>query len=598
MERIELGNELNYGRYSSVYTVDPGNQTSVYMEKIAPLCQRIRERFPAAQIGVVGGSIDWNRALARHAHLFDALVKHRYGPDKCSYDSSLDTNGWLSATASYGRSKLNFDSDLPDELHNKPWWITEVGLSQNKDCGRHFQELDAGALRGAHWLSWLLGAIERYQNQPGESVRMLTYHIFSSHWSPDNDRATSLVSLRSDDYPGYPGSSEVNGIAQIFAHVSALALRDANAQMRTVDVSAECPTHVVQTGKSSSKTFSCLQAAAFGSSHPSRDSSASFVVVNACHQPVGTNLDVADILADETLWKGPSGWELVTTRFNIADPGGWKSLAEIGVSSLPWTNGSLTPVVSTRALRRAELDAPLELGMDAFSITIATIRNANPFLPPTPPSPSPPPSPSLPPRPPPAEPSPPSPPFPPTSPPSPPQAPLPPHLPPPQLLPPPSLPPTQPPSPTTPPPSPSPPSQPPPSPLPPLPTSPPPTLPPSLPSPRSPPPSPPPSPSPPPPAAPSPRRPPSVPESKEHSANAKTERIIGATVGAGFAIVALAYGIAIRRMLRDAGKRAASRAARLQEASVQCGSSIQPVCTFPSTKGEPAQVLPVHVNSI
>ena len=447
MERIELGNELNYEKYSSVYTVDPVNQTSVYMEKIAPLCQRIRERFPAAQIGVVWGSIDWNRALARHAHLFDALVKHHYGPNKCSYNSSLGTNGWLSATASYGRSRLNFDPDLPDELHNKPWWITEFGLSQNIDCGRHFQELDAGALRGAHWLSWLLGAIERYQNQPGESVRMLTYHIFSSHWSPDNDRATSLVSLRSDDYPGYPGSSEVNGIAQIFAHVSALALRDANAQMRTVDVSAECPTHVVQTGKSSSKTFSCLQAAAFGSSHPSRDSSASFVVVNACHQPVGTNLDVADMLANETLWKGPSGWELVTTRFNITDPGGWKSLAEIGVSSLPWTNGSLTPVVSARALRRAELDAPLELGMDAFSITIATIRNANPFLPPTPPSPSP-----LP-RPPPAEPSPPSPPFPPTSPPSPPQAPLPPHLPPPQLLPPPSLPPTQPPSPTTPPPS-------------------------------------------------------------------------------------------------------------------------------------------------
>lgn len=387
VERIELGNELNYERYSSVYTVDPGNQTSVYMEKIAPLCQRIRERFPAAQIGVVGGSIDWNRALARHAHLFDALVKHRYGPNKCSYESSLDTNGWLSATVSYGRSKLNFDYDLPDELHNKPWWITEFGLSQNTDCGRHFQELDAGALRGAHWLSWLLGAIERYQNQPGESVRMLTYHIFSSQWSPVNDRATSLVSLRSDDYPGYPSSSEVNGIAQIFAHVSALALRDANAQMRTVDISAECPTHVVQTGLSSSKALGCLQAAAFGSSHPSRDSSASFVVVNACHQPVGTNLDVADMLANETIWKGPSGWELVTTRFNITDPGGWKPLAEIGISTLPWTNGSLRPMVSTRALHRAELDAPLELGMDAFSITIATIRNANPFLPPTPPSP-------------------------------------------------------------------------------------------------------------------------------------------------------------------------------------------------------------------
>ena len=175
MERIELGNELNYGRYSSVYLVNQTDQTSVYMEKIAPLCERIRERFPAAQIGVVAGSDGWNQGLARHAHLFDALVKHRYGPDTCSYDSSLDTNGWLSATASYGRSQLNFDpSNQPDALSNKSWWITEFGLSQNRDCGRHFEELDAGALRGAHWLSWLLGAIERYENQPGKSVRMLT----------------------------------------------------------------------------------------------------------------------------------------------------------------------------------------------------------------------------------------------------------------------------------------------------------------------------------------------------------------------------------------------------------------------------------------
>ena len=412
MERIEMGNELNYGRYDSVYLVNQTDQTSVYMEKIAPLCQRIRERFPAAQIGVVSGSDDWNQGLARHAHLFDALVKHRYGPNKCSYDSSLDTNGWLSATASYGRSKLNFDpSNLPDALYDKSWWITEFGLSQDSDCGRHFKELDAGALRGAHWLSWLLGAIERYQNQPRESVRMLTYHVFSSQWSPNSDRETSMVSLRSDNSSGYPNSSEVNGIAQIFAHVSGLALRDTNAQMRRVEVNAECPTHAVQTGQSSSETFSCLQAAAFGSSHPSRDSSASFVVVNACHQPVGTNLHVADMLANETLWKGPSGWELVTTRFNITDPGGWKPLTEVDVSTLPWTNGSLTPVVSTRALRRSELDAPLELGMDAFSITIATFRNVNPFLPPTPPSLSPLPMP------PPAEPSPPSPPSPPTSPP-------------------------------------------------------------------------------------------------------------------------------------------------------------------------------------
>jgi len=49
-----------------------------------------------------------------------------------------------------------------------------------------------------------------------------------------------------------------------------------------------------------------------------------------------------------------------------------------------------------------------------------------------------------------------------------------------------------------------------------------------------------------------------------------TERFIGAAVGAGFAIVALAWGIAIGCMLR-AGK----RTARLREASIQHGNSFE-----------------------
>ena len=189
---------------------------------------RIREVFPKAEISVISGSPEWNAALAQHVDLFDAISLHQYGPVTCANgdDQVPDDEHWLSAIATFGRAQIdtNRTGGLPSELHGKSLWVTEFGLPQ-RGCERKFEELDAGTLRGAHWLSWLLGAISSYQNDV-LAARVLTYHIFSNGWSSRIDRKTSLVSLRNpaanddgylvdndgeitDTGPGFPNATEV-----------------------------------------------------------------------------------------------------------------------------------------------------------------------------------------------------------------------------------------------------------------------------------------------------------------------------------------------------------------------------------------------------
>lgn len=423
MSFVELGNELNYAGYSRFY-----RNTSHYAEKIFPLCAKIRQVFPKAKIAVVVGSLGWKLALARRPDLFDAVVSHDYGPNYCSlgraYDREPDSVGrsltdeeWVSTIASWGRRRIVHQTD---SFIGKDVWVTEFGFGNN-NCGRALAHLDAGALRGVHWLSWVLAAVDKYGITQG--VRMLNYMVFSNQWSPNSDRMTSMVSLPSGDaVPGYPESAQVNGVAQIFAHVAGVALRQERAHMRRVDMS-NCDTMVDPDHRSSTgDRLPCLQAAAFGTSRVLANSFVSVVVTNICWQGIDAHLDLAALLTEEVALKGRSGWELTTTQYDILDPGGWMPLHVIDTSGLPWKGGPLTPTVSKRALDEAREPDTVEIRVRAHTVTIATIRLPNavlpPGMPPVPsPPPPPPPSPPSPPSsqitasPPAASPSPPSPPF-------------------------------------------------------------------------------------------------------------------------------------------------------------------------------------------
>ena len=428
MSFVELGNELDYPGYSRFY-----RNTSTYAEKIFPLCAKIRQVFPRAKIGVVLGDLGWKLALARRPDLFDAVVSHDYGPNYCSLGRhsdqepdgvgrSLTDEQWVSTIASWGSRRIVHQA----EFLGKDVWVTEFGFGNN-NCGRALAHLDAGALRGVHWLSWVLAAIDKYGVTQG--VRMLNYMVFSNQWDPNSDRMTSMVSLPSGDaVPGYPESAQVNGVAQIFAHVAGVALRQERAYMRRVDMS-HCDTMVDPDHRSSTgDPVPCLQAAAFGASRVLAHSFVSVVVTNICWHGTDAHLDLAAVLTEEVALKGRLGWELTITQYDILDPGGWMPLHAIDTSGLPWKGGPLTPTVSKRALDERWEPDTVEIRLRAHTVTIATIRLPNavlpPGMPPVPPSqpspPSPPPQPQ--PSPPPsaqgtaqppaaAPPSPPSPPF-------------------------------------------------------------------------------------------------------------------------------------------------------------------------------------------
>ena len=395
MSFIELGNELNYAGYTRFY-----RDTSIYAEKIFPLCEKIRQVFPKAKIGVVTGDLGWKLALDRRPDLFDAVISHDYGPNYCSLGRrsdpepdgvgrSLTDEQWVSTIASWGSRRIVHQDH---SFLGKDVWITEFGFGNN-DCGRALAHLDAGALRGVHWLSWVLAAIDKYGGTQG--VRMLNYMVFSNQWDPVSDRTTSMVSLPSGDtVPGYPESAQVNGVSQIFAHVAGVALRQERAHMRRVDMS-HCdtmadPDHRSGTGD----RLPCLQAAAFGASRVLADSFVSVVVTNICWHGTDAHLDLATLLTEEVALKGRLGWELTTTQYDILDPGGWMPLHAIDTSGLPWKGGPLTPTVSKRALDEKWEPDTVEIRLRAHTVTIATIRLPNAGLPPNmPPVPLSPPSP-------------------------------------------------------------------------------------------------------------------------------------------------------------------------------------------------------------
>ena len=391
MSFVELGNELNYPGYSRFY-----RNTSTYAEKIFPLCAKIRQVFPRAKIGVVIGNLGWKLALARRPDLFDAVVSHDYGPNYCSLGRhsdrepdgvgrSLTDEQWVSTIASWGSRRIVRQA----EFLGKDVWITEFGFGDN-NCGRALAHLDAGALRGVHWLSWVLAAIDKYGVTQG--VRMLNYMVFSNQWTLKSDRMTSMVSLPSGDaVPGYPESAQVNGVAQIFAHVAGVALRQERAHMRRVDMS-HCDTMVDPDHRSSTgDRLPCLQAAAFGASRVLAHSFVSVVVTNICWHGTDAHLDLAALLTEEVALKGRLGWELTTTQYDILDPGGWMPLHAIDTSGLPWKGGPLTPTVSKRALDERWEPDTVEIRLRAHTVTIATIRLPNavlpPGMPPVPPSP-------------------------------------------------------------------------------------------------------------------------------------------------------------------------------------------------------------------
>ena len=466
--RVEIGNELYNSPEKFPKALD-------YMKAVLPVIQKVRELFPDALIAVVGTHDNrggWNTDLAEYAEHFDAVTMHPYEPQKCAAQAWGGGDQEKSAVAAWGEGsirKLRAQARSAMGDLNKQIWLTEFNVGGGSSCGGAPDVTPAGgAMLGLFWAGYVLAAIDMYDSDT--PVRGLMYHLFD--WQEDcnvgsdhNDcwgKGSHLVTLPPRDHAD-SHAAQIGGAGQIFAHVSAVALRGEASRMRRVPLSSHQCGNILPVNPSRQGELGCLVAAAFDSP---TSAGVSFVVLNRCVHAVSTTFEAGDLLRLPT---GAISWQLTTTVYSADDTGGFVPLPA-DTSVLPWPEGPLSPTVVDSELGQDELSVPTTL--ERLSLTVATFSvlvrypvsppsppsapppsprslwpspgmppppRSPPHLPPSKPSPRPPPAPPVTPRPPDAPPAPPRypprpPPPPPPLPSSPPPSPLPPLLRPPSML--------------------------------------------------------------------------------------------------------------------------------------------------------------------
>ena len=402
--RVEIGNELY--DYPEKFP-----RAGEYMRAILPVIRRVRKLFPDALIAVVGvhdtrGS--WNSDLAEYAEYFDAVTMHPYEPTECAAQEWGGGDNEKSAVAAWGEGhirQLRAHARSSMGHMNKQIWLTEFNVGW--DCtGIPDVVSSGGAMLGLFWAGYVLAAIDTYNSDT--PIRGLMYHIFE--WQEDCDagpehldcwgKGSQLVTLPPRESAR---AVQVGGPGQIFAHVSAVALRGETSRMRRVPLSSNQCGNILPVAPSDQGTLGCLSAAAFDSP---TSATVSFVVLNRCVHDVNTSFEAAHLLR---LPLGAQSWQLTTTAYSADDAGGFVPLPE-DTSVLPWPDGPLSPTVTESEVGPDELS--VQVTLERLSLTIATFSALvrYPIPPPSPPTHLPPPPPS-PPHSPPSQPAPHSPPH-------------------------------------------------------------------------------------------------------------------------------------------------------------------------------------------
>ena len=357
----------------------------------------MRELFPDALIAVVGVHDDrggWNADLAEYAEHFDAVTMHPYEPPKCRAQEWGGGDHEKSAVAAWGEGSIrklraHARSTMGDLILNKQIWLTEFNVGGGSGCGGAPDVITAGgAMLGLFWAGYVLAAIDMYDSDT--PVRGLMYHLFD--WQegcdagPDHKacwgKDSQLVTLPRRGFHD-SRAAKVGGAGQIFAHVSAVALRGEASRMRRVPLSSNQCGNILPVSPDHQGELGCLVAAAFDSPTAA---GVSFVVLNRCVHEVSTTFEAADLLR---LPPGALSWQLTTTVYSADDAGGFVPLPA-DTSVLPWSEGPLSPTVVESELSPDELSVPITL--ERLSLTIATFSALvrYPVSPPSPPSPPPP----------------------------------------------------------------------------------------------------------------------------------------------------------------------------------------------------------------
>jgi hypothetical protein len=365
--RFELGNEFNHNQ--AVYRwrfpkVDD------YLNTIKPVIAHIKAVYPKAKAAVVAShsSGSWNSALAARADElgYDAITVHDYSPNNDTI-ATYPADQQISVVAGWGDAAF---SSLAQQLR-RDWpkgvevWRTEFNFP-TWGSGPPLPHLKDGALRGIYWASWVLAAVRSSKYMV--NVPVLMVHAFLHQTGLNWDAVNGLVEVgqQADDV----ASVKVNGISQIFGHMSRAAMGRATMHGGTTH---GCPALGFKVGGIAN--LSCVMAAGFfgqGDQEAGRGSGGSaspggtVVLLNKCTQPITVNLPSTPA----PLSGGTSPLQVLSTiTYEAHDEGGWIHVPT-DPDSLPWA-GPLTPKVVQYMESRA--GATSDVVLPPTSLTFAAV---------------------------------------------------------------------------------------------------------------------------------------------------------------------------------------------------------------------------------
>jgi len=348
---VEVGNELYMANHFGWKFASADD----YFAVATPVIKKVRAVFPNALVAIVldNGMQPWNKAAAKYAHLFDAVTIHKYSPganDVSGFDAE-DLPGIIAGWGDVVSAQIA--EHLRDYFPGKAVWRTEFNYP-GWNGGPPLPELQNGALHGIYWASNVLAAVERYNwNVP---IRAVLLHALESQdgitW--DADAGVVRVSNDANDVERV----RINGIGQIFAHVSRAALQLAGGDMHPVlapNDSCGALAHTVD-GVSGLKCVQAVEIRPRAAGH-----SLVFLLLNKC--------GAQTIHMDASVGTGSrTGWQLEATKYKADDVGGWAPLPS-DPAVLPWTSGPLSP--NFKLLTPDDL-SDVSLWLPPVSLTVAT----------------------------------------------------------------------------------------------------------------------------------------------------------------------------------------------------------------------------------
>ena len=361
--RFELGNEFDHNQPVYRWRFP---KVDDYLDTIKPVIAHIKRAYPKAKTAVVAAHSAgfWNKALAARADElgYDAITIHDYSPSNETI-TGYPTNQQISVVAGWGEAAFH---TLAQTLR-KDWpkgievWRTEFNYP-TWGSGPPFPQLKDGALHGIYWASWVLAAIRSSKFMVNVPVLMIHAFLHQTGLNWDAENGLVEVGQQADDVEGV----KVNGVSQIFGHVSRAAMGHATMHGGTP---TGCPNLDFQVGGIGN--LSCLMAAGFfGDNAAHRDAGdGTVVLLNKCAMPVTVRLSPRQVpLTSSNVT--PSLQVLSTVVYDAHNEGGW---AEVPTNpdSLPWA-GPLNPQVQ----HRAESEVGSSVDLPPTSLTFAAVQHA------------------------------------------------------------------------------------------------------------------------------------------------------------------------------------------------------------------------------